>query len=720
LLLAMAAVLGMQPAAHAQVNAARRVLILNDVGNVASPGIGAINDAIHTRLLASPHQIELYNESLETILFSDDASQRQIRDGYVRKYQERKPDVIVTVGMASLRFMVETHEQFFPDTPIVFCGTVEPMLEESTLEPHFTGTSGTLEPDKTLDLALRILPATRHVAVVGGSGAFDKEVVGSVRESFRKYESRVDFTYLTDLAMPTLLERLRQLPSNTVVIQTSFMQDASGRSFAHPSQGIPEIVSAANGPVFVLTDVLIGSGAVGGAVISWASQGRQAGDMVVRILNGELPRNIPIVNTANTVLFDWPALNRWGIRERDLPADSTLLNRQAGAWESYKWYIVGGLSLIVAEALLILEMSWLRRRQRKMSHALGISNDRFRMAFEGGGSVGWDWDIKSGRDRWFGDLQTMFGIPNDNHAGRVEDFHKRVHPEDRELVAKAVATARQERKPYAAEFRVVRADDSVRWVTAKGKFYYAENGEAERMLGIATDITERKQFEEALATMSRRVIEAHEEERAWIAREIHDDISQRFFLLVTSLKRLTSGNQVSIGALKDGIATATQEVSKLARDIQSLSRRLHSSTLDTLGLAAAAGSHCRDLASQHQVPVDIQIADIPNDLSHETSLTIFRVLQEALQNAIKHSRSPRFNVSLIGTANEIVLTVRDSGIGFDPTDVVKGRSLGLTTMQERVRLVAGKLSIDSKRGTGTTVRARVPLGLRTKSAGSGQ
>ena len=424
------------------------------------------------------------------------------------------------------------------------------------------------------------VPGTGNVAIVGGSSAFDRDVVRIVRERFRKYESRVESIDLTGLDLATLLERLRQVPSDTVVFLTSFMQDAAGRRFANPSEGVPLIVNAANAPVFVMTDVSVGSGAVGGAVVNWAAQGQQAGEMVVRVLNGESPRSIPIVETPSAYLFDWRTLRRWGIPEGDLPPDSTLLNRQAGAWESYRWYIVGGLSLIIAEALLIFELSWLRRRQRKMSNALTMTNDRFRMALEGGRSVGWDWDIKTGRDRWFGDLQTMFGIPNDNYVGRVEEFHKHVHPKDREIVAKAIAAARQDHKPYAAEFRVIRTDASVRWVSARGKFYYATNGDAERMLGIATDITERKQIEENLSTMSRRLITRSPRRGTRLDCARSTTISQRFFVLLINLKRLTG--QISTGEVKDGIAKATQKVSSLPATSR-LSRGDTSSKLETLG-----------------------------------------------------------------------------------------------------------------------------------------
>ena len=127
----------------------------------------------------------------------------------------------------------------------------------------------------------------------------------------------------------------------------------------------------------------------------------------------------------------------------------------------------------------------------------GLADSRLRLAMESGNSVGWEWNIKSGRDSWFGDLKSMFGIPSETYVGRVEDFHRRVHPQDQERVAKAVKDSMKRHQPYEAEFRVVRLDGSVRWVAAKGTFYYATNGDPERMLGIAVDITERKLAEES-------------------------------------------------------------------------------------------------------------------------------------------------------------------------------------------------------------------------------
>ena len=141
---------------------------------------------------------------------------------------------------------------------------------------------------------------------------------------------------------------------------------------------------------------------------------------------------------------------------------------------------------------------------------LARTADRLHLAVQAGRSVGWEWDLTTGRDSWFGDLQTMFGIQSDTFVGRLEDFFRYVYTEDRELVAKAVADARQSREPYAAEFRVVRPDGSVRWVAASGQFYYATNGDAERMLGMAVDVTERKEADQRLREYEKAVEGAEE------------------------------------------------------------------------------------------------------------------------------------------------------------------------------------------------------------------
>jgi signal transduction histidine kinase len=235
---------------------------------------------------------------------------------------------------------------------------------------------------------------------------------------------------------------------------------------------------------------------------------------------------------------------------------------------------------------------------------------------------------------------------------------------------------------------------------------------------MVADITERKLAEEVLFIVSQKLIEAQEEERTRIALELHDDVGQRLSLLAVHLDRLKQSRPTSAAELGLQIEEVRKQIDDLACDVQALSHQLHSPKLDYLGLAAAAASFCRELSDRHGMEIEFHSENIPKELPKEISLCLFRVLQEALQNAIKHSGSRQFHTSLTGGANEIELTVHDSGVGFEPEEAIKGRGLGLTSMKERLKLVQGKLSIDSKPQRGTTIHARVPVIPKTMSAGA--
>ena len=245
------------------------------------------------------------------------------------------------------------------------------------------------------------------------------------------------------------------------------------------------------------------------------------------------------------------------------------------------------------------------------------------------------------------------------------------------------------------------------------------SGEPRYFVGEVLDITKRKLAEEALSSVSRRLIEAHEEERTRIARELHDDINQRMALLAANLERAKEALSASEGRARTLVEQASQSVADLGSDIQSLSHRLHSSKLEYLGLAAACAVFCREISERQNVEIDFQSNAVPKALPKEISLCLFRVLQEALLNAIKHSGAQRFEVSLTNVSNGIELRVHDSGIGFDPEKAMAGHGLGLTSMRERLKLVDGRLSIESRLHAGTTIHVRVPLAPQARSAAIG-
>jgi PAS domain S-box-containing protein len=466
-----------------------------------------------------------------------------------------------------------------------------------------------------------------------------------------------------------------------------------------------------------------------------------------------------------------------------------------------------------------------------------IANGRLQLAMESAKSVGWEWDLTTGRDIWFGDLSAVFGIPSNIFVGEVEDFRRFVYPEDQGLVWKTVKSAMETRSPYVAEFRVVWPNGTMRWVAARGQFHYSPSGEPERMLGMAVDITERKnneksllrketelqeaqrlagvgswqwepdtdtvqwseelfriagrdpslppvaykehsqlytgeswyrlrgaveaalqtgasyeldlelvrpdgthrwvrargeahrdaegrnvglrgtvqditerrRAEEALSSVNRRLLEAQESERSRIARDLHDDIGQRLALLSVGLGQLKGLQPDASREVLSELDALQKQTAEIITDVQAMSHELHPPRLLLLGIVAAMRGFCREVAAQKHVEIDFRSENVPKSLANDTSLCLFRVLQEALHNAVRHSRVRRFAVRLRGTRHGVDLTVRDEGIGFDVNAANRGMGLGLTSMKERLKLVDGELFIESQPTHGTTVLARAPV-----------
>ena len=224
------------------------------------------------------------------------------------------------------------------------------------------------------------------------------------------------------------------------------------------------------------------------------------------------------------------------------------------------------------------------------------------------------------------------------------------------------------------------------------------------ILILAEDITHRKQMEEALSVMSRKLIESQEQERARIGRELHDDISQRLAMLAIDLEQF--GNDPS--TFQKSRQEVRQKLDQILQDVQALSHELHSSKLEYLGVVSGMQSWCREFGERQKLEIDFR-SDVASTLSFEVGVSLFRVLQEALHNAVKHSGVKRVQVQLAEHSNEVHLIVSDSGRGFDVEAARQGLGLGLTSMQERARLVNGSVTVESKPMQGTTVHIRVPF-----------
>jgi signal transduction histidine kinase len=223
------------------------------------------------------------------------------------------------------------------------------------------------------------------------------------------------------------------------------------------------------------------------------------------------------------------------------------------------------------------------------------------------------------------------------------------------------------------------------------------------------DVTERKRTEEALSGMNRRLMEAQEQERTRIARELHDDINQRLALLAVQLGIIQQSPSLEDSEVSSRMNELRQDISEISIDLQALSHRLHSSKLEYLGAVAAMKSWCQEFGERQKMEIEFKSHDVPGPLPSDVSLCLFRVLQEAMHNASKHSGVRHIEVELRGSRGEIHLLVQDSGAGFDVEEATKGPGIGLSSMRERVKMINGAITIRSQPKGGTTVHVCVPF-----------
>jgi PAS domain S-box-containing protein len=363
---------------------------------------------------------------------------------------------------------------------------------------------------------------------------------------------------------------------------------------------------------------------------------------------------------------------------------------------------------LVFASIPFMVLAALAEEHEQSAHVVRESEERFRLVANTAPVMIW----MAGTDR----LCTYVNQPWLEFTGRPLEAElgngwvEGVHKEDLKRCLRTYSEAFGQRQAFEMEYRVRRNDGEYRWILDIGVPRFKPDGSFAGYIGSCLDITDRKLAEEALASVGHRLIEAHEEERTWIARELHDDIVQRVALVTVELAQCDQQAADGTTGAHDHIRHASQLLFDLGKDIQALSHRLHSSKLEYLGLVTAAKSFCCELSEQRNVRIEFKHSDIPAAVPKEISLCLFRVLQEALQNAVRHSGAQGFAVEVHGAQDGIRLTVSDSGIGFDWRHAINDRGLGLISMRERLRLVNGELSIQSEPGRGTTVLARVPLG----------
>lgn len=347
----------------------------------------------------------------------------------------------------------------------------------------------------------------------------------------------------------------------------------------------------------------------------------------------------------------------------------------------------------------------------RAEEAVRESEKRFRLMAESAPVLMW----MSGTDKLctdFNDAWLRFTGRNiEQELG--EGWTHSVHPDDLQACLHGYTYAFEARKPFTLQYRLLRHDGQYRWILHKGVPRFLEDGQFAGYIGCCVDITEQKELKAVQAELGGRLMRAQEEERAHIARELHDDINQRLALLATGIQELEHACQFDgQPQAREQLHSFWQLTSEIAADLQQLSHQLHPSKLHYLGLAAATRGLCQEFSKLHRIEVECIVRDLPAHIDEAVSLSLFRTAQESLRNVAKHSHAHLVKVELTGEERCIRLRISDDGVGFNYEQAKNGQGLGLVSIKERLKLVGGQLSVWSRPSLGTQVEATVPLGAR--------
>jgi signal transduction histidine kinase len=320
----------------------------------------------------------------------------------------------------------------------------------------------------------------------------------------------------------------------------------------------------------------------------------------------------------------------------------------------------------------------------------------------------WRWEPRSDAMVWSAELYRMSGYDPGLPAPSFRDHEQFFTPESWDRLKQSVEKALGTKIPYELDLEAKRLDGKRLWLTSRGEAVLDASGNPVYLRGTTQDITDRKLTEEALLAMSGRLITAQEEERTRIARELHDDLSQRMAVLQIGLEQFKRGIPEISSQSQQQLLTIAQMASEVSSDIHSMSYQLHPARLELLGLVASLKGFCAEFSAQHKIHVQFLHSDVPRQIPKDVTLCLYRITQEALQNVAKHSEATEAEVELLSHSAEIELCISDSGRGFDVEWARRAAGLGLISMRERLRLIGGHLSIESQPSHGTRIRVRVP------------
>lgn len=339
------------------------------------PGNISFDQGFQAGLSADPStRWELYSEYLDSARFPGERQTELLHNYLLGKYSGQKIDVVIATPDPALKFLLKYRNDLFSTTPIVFVAVQRPSPETLAAGAGLTGIIRANTHRRTIDLALKLHPQTKEVFIISGTPEYDKRFENISREELSGYENRVRLSYLTDLPIHDLVNRVKDLPLDSIILYVWQRSTSEDEEPLQTYNVLEKIRQASSVPIYGMGSRNIGYGIVGGYVQDSERNGLETAEIVRRILNGTRAQDIPVDSAGSVPMFDWRELRRWGITERSLPNGSVVRFKEFTLWEQYRWRIVGAVILFILQTLVIALLLFERRRRRVAREALDRLN----------------------------------------------------------------------------------------------------------------------------------------------------------------------------------------------------------------------------------------------------------------------------------------------------------------------------------------------------------
>ncbi|MFB3904084.1 MAG: ABC transporter substrate binding protein [Acidobacteriota bacterium] len=725
----------------------RRVLLLHSY-HAGMTWVDDINAGVSEVFRKDQANVYFQVEYMDTKHNAGAEYEEMLHQLFRAKYARLKFDVVVTADDAAFHFLLEHRQELFHGAPVVFCGLNDYSPELVEGQEDVTGVVEQADVKSTLQLALRLHPRARQLAVITDSSETGRTVKAQVESARPRLNRQVQVIFLDNLPLTVIADRLSLLSADSVVYLGPCTVDFSGEGIDPASVARTLRLDRFPLPVYTTNRSFLGRGPVGGYVVSGVTHGKTAAGLAMRILNGEKASSVPVlIQTPELPMFDYPVLERFSIASSQLPSGSIVMRQPRSFYSQFRYWIWLGLIFLSCQSVLIVFLTLNIRKRKRAEASLRASERKYRVLTSSLPEIVLELD-QNGRITFMNQpgLLRLQYQPED-----IKDklsFFDIVAPTDRER-AREYLSASVDEKGDSFELSMA-ARDGYTFPAIMRMNPLIENEHRIGYRGLCFDISERKRAEEELQKLhdelEKRVqdrtcelaranselrieieekrrteqellesrkdlrrIAAHletirEEENRRIAREIHDQLGTSLTAAKVELSSLEKASKPV--EMKPRIQALKKLLNTLSEDIRRISRNLRPSLLEDFGLKAAVEWFCTDFRHRTGIRCTLSLPDTL-DCGDATATALFRILQEALTNVTRHANATQVDVKIRTEEETILLEIRDNGVGIEPDGMCRD-TLGIIGMQERAVRLGGFFSVTRIAEGGTMVAVRVP------------